>query len=250
MTYRKPEKIKCLLVDDEEPAHEVLRYFIGKIPWLETAGSCYNVIDASKAIPEVNPGVIFLDINLPELSGLELLKILRLDHTPVILTSAYAEYAVDGFACDVTSFLLKPIRFELFLKAATKIKLIHDQQTGYRPAGYMHGMHHTSADDGHLWIRADKKLLCLRFGDIFAIEGNGDYVKFYCADEVITSRCSLSTVSEKLTSPVFIKTHRSYIVNRNAIKQIDGKIITTLNGIKLPIASKNGHHDIIQRIIS
>jgi two-component system LytT family response regulator len=168
------------------------------------------------------------------------------------MTTAHPEYAIDGFAHDVTSFLLKPIDFDRFLKVAVKLRTVWEQkillsEKNNSNSPVSPGL---SQDEGYIWIKAHKKLLCRRFKEIYAIEGCGDYVKIYCADEVITSRCALGYILEKLPASLFVKTHRSYIVNRQAIKQIDGKMITTLNDIRLPITSKSEHHEIIQQIIS
>ncbi len=252
MTEKPFLKLKCLIIDDEEPAHEVLRYFIAKIPWFEYSGSCYNVIKASEMITVVRPDVIFLDISMPEISGMELFKIKNFEAGAIVMTTAHAEYAVDGFTHDVTSFLLKPIDFDRFLKVAVKLRTVWEQKIRLLEKSDPNSPGSTglTQDEGHIWIKAQKKLLCRRFKEIYAIEGCGDYVKIYCADEVITSRCTLGSILEKLPPSIFVKTHRSYIVNRQAIKQIDGKMITTLNDIRLPITSKSEHHEIIQQIIS
>lgn len=252
MVERTVQKIKCVIVDDEEPAHEVLQFFIEKIPWLEYAGSSYNVIDATGLIADTVPGLVFLDINMPELSGIELLKLIKVNKVSVVLTTAYPEYAVEGFKYDVTSFLLKPIDFESFFKVATKVRSIHALQN--KISGNSNpsdpDLQYSTPEDGYIWIKAGKKLLCLRFREIMAIQGLGDYVKIYCNEEMIISRSSLAAIFERLTSARFIRTHRSFIVNRDAIKQIDGKIITLLNDVKLPISSKNERDEIIHKLIT
>ena len=197
-----PSKISCLIVDDEEPAHEVLKFLIGKIPWLKFAGSCYNAVDALEIIPDMKPDIIFLDVNMPELSGLDLLSIVQTPHSHIIMTTAYSEYAIDGFTYDVTSFLLKPIGFDRFLKAVTKVRRLTGESQGAiskekaamndsQPAIDLPDVHiiNSSEDtklivsdnaesndvkDEYMWIRADRKMFCVWFKDIYFIEGLKD----------------------------------------------------------------------------
>ncbi|CAG5072976.1 Protein-glutamate methylesterase/protein-glutamine glutaminase [Dyadobacter sp. CECT 9623] len=122
MNSNTTRKISCLIIDDEEPAHEVLKFLIAKIPWLVCVGSCYNAVEALEVIPDSKPDILFLDVNMPELTGLDLLSIVKAPNSHVIMTTAYSQYAVDGFTFDVTAFLLKPIGFDRFLKAVTKVR--------------------------------------------------------------------------------------------------------------------------------
>ena len=273
MNSTTTRKLSCLIIDDEEPAHEVLQFLIAKIPWLHYSGSCYNGVDALEVIPQTDPDIIFLDVNMPELSGLDLLGIVEVPHSHVIMTTAYPEYAVDGFTFDVTSFLLKPIGFDRFLKAVTKVRrLVMGNQTDEkiritaesvvsvpepaftgqdeRSETANHVAHETknenSGQEEYMWIRADRKMYCIWFKDIYFIEGLKDYVKVYHTNGVLVTLASMAAMMNRLPSPTFVRTHRSYIVNRNSIKVIEGNMITMSNGMKVSIAVSPTRDDVFR----
>lgn len=272
MNSTTTRKLNCLIIDDEEPAHEVLQFLIAKIPWLHYSGSCYNAVDALEVIPETKPDIIFLDVNMPELSGLDFLGIVELPHSHVIMTTAYPEYAVDGFTFDVTSFLLKPIGFDRFLKAVTKVRrLVMGSQTDERfrtgvdpgaqePAFSSQSEQTEMANhapesknenanqEEYMWIRADRKMYCIWFKDIYFIEGLKDYVKVYHTNGVLVTLASMAAMMTRLPSPTFVRTHRSYIVNRNSIKVIEGNMITMLNGMKVYIAVSPTRDEVFRQL--
>lgn len=262
MNSTTTRKLSCLIIDDEDPAHEVLQFLIAKIPWLHYAGSCYNAVDALEIIPETKPDIIFLDVNMPELSGLDLLGIVELPHSHVIMTTAYPEYAVDGFTFDVTSFLLKPIGFDRFLKAVTKVRRLAlgnqteekfraESESGvYEPAETTHHAPEIKNDnqEEYMWIRADRKMYCIWFKDIYFIEGLKDYVKVYHTNGVLVTLASMAAMMSRLPSPTFVRTHRSYIVNRNSIKVIEGNMITMLNGMKVSIAVSPTRDEVFRQL--
>ncbi|MCE7069048.1 LytTR family DNA-binding domain-containing protein [Dyadobacter sp. CY327] len=242
-------KIKCLIIDDEEPAHEVLKFLIAKVPWLAFEGSCYNGIEAIEVVPARKPDIIFLDVNMPELSGLDLLNIIQSPELHVIMTTAYPEYAVDGFTFDVTAFLLKPIGFDRFLKAVTKVrKLITGGQIPEPTSALSEMKPESPANDEYVWIRADRKMYCVWFKDIFLIEGLKDYVKVHYTGGVLVTLMSMSAMMEKLPFPPFVRTHRSYIVNRNAIRMIEGNTITLQNGKEVAIAVSSTRDEIFRQL--
>lgn len=261
-------KISCLIVDDEEPAHEVLKFLISKLSWLTYAGSCYNALEALEMIPEVKPDIIFLDVNMPELSGLDLLNIVHAPDAHVIMTTAYPEYAVDGFTFDVTAFLLKPVGFDRFLKAVTKVRrLIGDSHLSHEraraiseagphdgadrqqvPAPVLPEQRPDTAQEEYMWIRADRKMYCVWFKDIYFVEGLKDYVKVYYSDGVLVTLASMAAMTTRLPSPTFVRTHRSYIVNRNMIKMIEGNMVTMLNGMKVSIAVSPTRDEVLRQL--
>ena len=267
-------KISCLIVDDEEPAHDVLKFLIAKISWLSYVGSCYNAVEALEMIPDTKPDILFLDVNMPELSGLDLLNIIQAPNTHVIMTTAYREYAVDGFTFDVTSFLLKPIGFDRFLKAVTKVRrLVTNNQGGDdsvklspEPAKIdTHLTHQTECSEAvslsaseqrleetnqeeYMWLRADRKMYCIRFKDIYFIEGLKEYVKVYHTNGVLVTLASMSSLMNCLPTPTFVRTHRSYIVNRNSIKMIEGNMITMANDMKVSIAVSPTRNEVFRQL--
>ena len=254
--------ISCLIIDDEEPAHEVLSFFIAKIPWLKLIGSCYNAIDALEVIPKLQPDIIFLDVNMPELSGLDLLSIVQAPNSHVIMTTAYPQYAVDGFSYDVTAFLLKPVGFDRFVKAVSKVRNLVQQGQNIsfdshnmtrdgqqvdesltepvhfpEPAdSQMNELQVGKVTEEYMWIKADRKMHCVWFKDIDLVEGLKDYVKVHHKGGVLVTLASMTSMMERLPSPPFVRTHRSYIVNRDSIKMIEGNMITMRNGAKVSIA--------------
>lgn len=261
------EKISCLIVDDEEPAHEVLKFLIAKLNWLDYAGSCYNAIEALEMINEIRPDIIFLDVNMPELSGLDLLRIMEAPDAHVIMTTAYPEYAVDGFTFDVTSFLLKPIAFDRFLKAVTKVRRLlgtqlvsergrPEQEQSPSEASRLDQLNGSAVTESrpetlqeeYMWIRADRKMYCVWFKDIYFVEGLKDYVKVYYTNGVLVTLASMAAMMARLPSPPFIRTHRSYIVNRNMIQMIEGNVVTMLNGMKVSIAVSPTRDDVFRQL--
>ncbi|KAA6438899.1 response regulator transcription factor [Dyadobacter flavalbus] len=275
MSSNTTKKISCLIIDDEEPAHEVLKFLIAKIPWLSYAGSCYNAVDALDIIPETKPDIVFLDVNMPELSGLDLLSIIKVPDSHVIMTTAYPEYAVDGFTFDVTSFLLKPIGFDRFLKAVTKVRrlITGNQAFGEKTLAIPSDEVQTeslaaasplpdelvgqvqqevkgdvSVQEDYMWIRADRKMHCIWFKDIYFVEGLKDYVKVHHSNGLLVTLASMATMMSRLPSPQFVRTHRSYIVNRNSIKMIEGNMITMLNGMKVSIAVSPTRDEIFRQL--
>lgn len=261
-------KISCLIVDDEEPAHEVLKFLISKLSWLTYAGSCYNALEALEMIPEVKPDIIFLDVNMPELSGLDLLNIVHAPDAHVIMTTAYPEYAVDGFTFDVTAFLLKPVGFDRFLKAVTKVRrLIGDSHLARErvrsvpepaaddvadrqqvPVPQPSEQRPETVQEEYMWIRADRKMYCVWFKDIYFVEGLKDYVKVYYTDGVLVTLASMAAMTTRLPSPTFVRTHRSYIVNRNMIKMIEGNMVTMMNGMKVSIAVSPTRDEVLRQL--
>jgi len=267
------KKISCLIVDDEEPAHDVLKFLIAKIPWLSYVGSCYNAVEALEMIHDIKPDIMFLDVNMPELSGLDLLNIVQIPNTHVILTTAYSEYAIDGYTFDVTCFLLKPIGFDRFLKAVTKVrrlvssgsnvaeqvKSVQDsvlansnvnlrEQTELVSAPGADARLENTAQEEYMWLRADRKMYCIWFKDIYFIEGLKDYVKVYYANGVLVSLVSMASLMNRLPTPTFVRTHRSYIVNRNSIKMIEGNMITMANNMKVSIAVSPTRDEVIRQL--
>jgi DNA-binding LytR/AlgR family response regulator len=270
-------KIRCLIIDDEQPAHEVLKYLIGKVPWLEYLGSCYNAIDAMEVIAELSPDILFLDVSMPELSGVELLNIMQVSQSHVIMTTAYPEFAIDGFKYDVTAFLLKPIGFDRFLKAVTKVRRLQHPETA--PAKETRVAYEAAktfipqlaaeaagalpedgsliaedeplppSTDEYIWVRADRKVFCIWFKDMYFVEGLKDYVKLYHKGGMLVTHGSVSSMEARLPKPQFVRTHRSFIVNRDAIKLIDGNTIHLNNNMQAAIAASQNREAVLKQLM-
>lgn len=200
--------IRCLVVDDEPLALEILEDFIKKTPSLELVGKYENPIEAIQFLQENSIDLLFLDIKMPDISGIQLLK--SLNKKPVvILTTAFKEYAIDGFELDVLDYLLKPIEFERFLRSVNKA------------SEYFNSLENRNSKDREfLFVKADYKLVKIKFEDILYIEAVKDYVKIKTNKSYVLTLMSMTGIEEKLPSDNFIRVHRSYIVSLNNVNTI------------------------------
>ncbi|HEY5824165.1 MAG TPA: LytTR family DNA-binding domain-containing protein [Cyclobacteriaceae bacterium] len=200
--------MKCLLVDDEPPAIEVLRRYIETTPSLEVTGECHHGMEAFEFIRQNKVDLIFLDIQMPKLLGTDLMK--ALPHPPkVIFTTAYREYAADGFDLNAVDYLLKPFSLDRFLKAVHKAQqgdLIVDLKTETIPE-----------NDRFLYFRADRKMVKVIVNDIQYIESLKDYVKIITGSQTITTKQTITAVEAMLPADHFLRIHRSFIVAVNKI---------------------------------
>ena len=205
--------IHCLAIDDEKLALDLIEDNIGKVPFLALAKKCKNAFEAIEILRTEKIDLIFLDIQMPDISGIQMLKSLK-EKPLVIFTTAYSNYAMEGFNLDVIDYLLKPYTFERFLKAVNKAReymdLRENIQVPEQPSVP------TSAN--YLFVRADYKLIKIDLSDILYIEGLGDYVKIYTGGKPILTQISMKALEEKLPVNRFIRVHRSFIV---AFSKID-----------------------------
>ena len=203
--------IHGIIVDDEQPAREIIEGFAQKISFLEIGGSFKNPVSAAGYLHQQQVDVVFLDIQMPELTGIDLFK--SLPYKPlVVFTTAYSEYALEGFELDATDYLLKPFSFDRFLKAVNKVaaRLTPNAPEQPDPRQY-------------LTIRADHKVYKLDLNDILYIEGLKEYVSYYTVDKKrIIALQSLKSLEASLPKDRFIRVHRSYIVPIGNIKSAEG----------------------------
>lgn len=207
--------IKCLIVDDEPMARDIIRRYIEKVPALQLAGECGNAIDAMIFLHNESVDLIFLDIRMPHLTGTDFVKSLR-NIPKVIFTTAYKEYALEGFELDVIDYLLKPIRFDRFLRAVSKaFPQKKEELTGNTSAVVMHDNKNSS---GFIYLKSDRKMIKVMLDDILYIESARDYLKVFTQSNSIVTRQTISSIEAMLSDNEFIRIHRSYIVS---IKKID-----------------------------
>jgi DNA-binding LytR/AlgR family response regulator len=207
-------KITCLVVDDEPPALDILRKYIGCVPTLELAGICSNAVEALAIIQQQTIDILFLDIQMPQILGTDFIR--TLTRPPkIIFTTAYRKYAVEGFDLDAVDYLLKPISFERFLKAVNKI-----MKTSLKQSIYPEGISASEKEvpSSFIHFRADRKVLKIALSDILFIESLKDYIKVVTRTQTFLSKHSISALEEYLPAPAFIRIHRSYIV---AVDKID-----------------------------
>lgn len=212
------KKLKCLVVDDEELARVLLKTHIEKIDFLTLVGSTENPIEALQILQNQDVDLLFLDIQMPELSGINVAKIVK-PKTEVVFTTAYSQYAIDGFDLNVLDYLLKPITFERFKQAIDKAKeyfqIQHQEDT--------------------LTIKSGYDLHKIRLNDILFIEGSSEYVTFQTTELRIMSYQTLKSLEISLPQRQFMRVHRSFIVNKDKVKALKGKQILIENH-KIPVS--------------
>ena len=211
--------MNVLLVDDEPLAQEVLENHISKIPNVEISGKANNALQALEVLQEKEIDLIFLDIQMPELTGIDFLKTLK-NPPMVVFTTAYPEFALDGFELDVVDYLLKPISFERFLKAVNKAQEI----TNLKHQSVSETNFDKNEPD-YMFVKADKKIVKIPFADIKYIEGLKDYVMIYTSDKRIITLQTLKHLEENLPSAIFKRVHRSFIVSLDKIKSVVGNSV-------------------------
>ena len=197
--------IRCLIVDDEPVAREILEDHLSRINTFRLAGSCKNAMEAFKIINAESIDLIFLDINMPEISGLSFARSIN-KNIKIIFTTAYREYAVDGFDLQAVDYLLKPISFERFLQAVNKYL---DENTTVR--SFTENEVSEEKND-FMFIRSDRKMVKIDFSEILFIESISDYIKIHLSDKTIITRETMSNIEVKLPQREFIRVHRSFIV--------------------------------------
>ncbi len=199
----------CLIVDDEPLSRDVLRKYISEVKDLQLVAECSNAVEASHQLNKKQIDIIFLDINMPGLSGISFARSLTVSPL-IIFTTAYPEYAVEGFELDATDYLVKPYPFERFLKAVNRAM---EQLSAYN--GH-------SADEGKILVKADKKLYALKFSEILLIEGQGDYIRIRTTGENLVVHDTIKNFLGNLPALEFMRIHKSYVVNLKHIEYIEG----------------------------
>lgn len=206
--------IRCIVVDDEPFAIELLEDFIRKVPFLQLAGTCESALEALDILKKGNVDLMFLDIKMPDINGLDLMKSLK-NPPVVIFTTAYSEYAVDSYNLDALDYLLKPIPFDRFLKSVNKARE-YLEENGNVP------LQETPNVPGkdYFFVKANYQILKINFSDILYLEGLKDYVKIYCGSKpVLTNQC-MKYFESKLPADTFVRVHRSFIVSLDKITAI------------------------------
>lgn len=222
--------IKCIIVDDEPMARDVIKRYIEKMPTLQLVGEFGNAIDATIFLHEHLVDIIFLDIKMPQLSGTEFVRTLR--HTPkIIFTTAHKEYAHEGFELDVTDYLLKPIRFDRFLRAVNKA--FPQRQQDVEPQAPL-GMEANKPATSFIYLRVDRKMVKVLLDDIVYIESDKDYVKVFLEKGYFITRQTIASVEAMLSDSKFIRVHRSYIISLSKLKSFTAETVE-IGDKELPI---------------
>ncbi|HEY2648573.1 MAG TPA: response regulator transcription factor [Puia sp.] len=227
-------KIKCIIVEDEPLAVKVLSDYISQVPFLELQGTFKNAILATEFLRNHHPDLIFLDIHLPRLKGMAFLK--TLSHPPaIIVTTAYHQYAVEGFNMNVTDYLLKPFEFERFLVAVTKVKTAEtDKQKNQ-----------SREIKDFIFLNVQKKKVRISFSEIVYIESQLEYIRIVTLTKEYLSKMSTHEIEELLPAGLFKRIHRSYIISVNKIVSYTAEMVE-LNGVSIPIG--RGYRDVIDNL--
>lgn len=223
--------LSCLIVDDEPLSQDVLKDFVKETPMLNLCGICSDAMEAIEFLQGRSVDLLFLDINMPRLSGISFAK--SLEHPPMIIfTTAYAEYAVEGFELAAVDYLMKPIAFDRFLRAVNKAAEHRRARENKNNGNYAK----TKMEDDFLLIRADKKIYKVEKEHVDYIESIGDYVKIFTREKTIIAADTLKNL-EGILSGYCIRIHKSYIVSKQAIKYIEGNQVRVRDQM-LPIGQK------------
>jgi len=229
------DKIKCIVTDDEPFARKGLQGYIEQIDFLELKGVCENAIELNSLLKKAPADLLFLDIEMPYVTGIDFLKNIT-DAPKVIFTTAYEKYALQGFELEVLDYLLKPISFDRFLRAANKA------------FDYFRGQQTPAAGEDYIFVKADSKLEKIHFADILFIEALENYVAIYTREKKVITHLTLKMIQEKLPPGSFIQPHKSYVVAIGKINSIEGNILHVLHH-QVPI-SKYQKEEIMEKIVN
>lgn len=212
------EKLKCLVVDDEELARRLLETYIAKLDYLELVGNAEGALEAMNMMRDKKVDLLFLDIQMPEIKGTEFAKMIPKE-TQIIFTTAYSEYALEGYELNALDYLLKPITFERFLKAVNKSKIAEN----------------LNSTEQTITVKSGYDLYKLNYADISYIESDSEYVNYHTADKKIMSNQSLKALENILPKTLFVRVHRSFIVNRKMVTGLKGRDLM-LGNVEIPVS--------------
>ncbi len=222
-------KTNCLIIDDEPLARDLMRSHIGKLENFNIIAECG---DAMKALHELRTNqvdLMFMDIQMPQITGIEFLKTLK-NPPKVVITTAYREYAIDGFELDVVDYLLKPITFERFLKSVNKYyQVTQDEVQSNNPMVEM-----SQVEEPFIYVKENKRVIKVNLNEILYVEGLSEYVQIYTDKKKIVTKTSMTNMEEKLSSEGFLRIHKSYIVSCAKIEAFTAQCIE-VPGKELPI---------------
>jgi DNA-binding LytR/AlgR family response regulator len=217
-------KLKAIIVDDEPLARKVMQKYCNDLPGIEVIAECKDALEAMEILQNTEVDLVFLDINMPKISGIDFVKSMA-QKPMIIFTTAYPEYAVQGFELEAVDYLVKPIEFERFIKACNKCITLKSKNS-------------SDQNTDTLFVKSDRKLIKLALGDILYVQAYGDYIKIHTNDKIILSKDKLSNIEQSLPKNTFIRVHRSYIVHLNAIDYLEGKHVKIKDAV-VPISDSN-----------
>lgn len=226
-------KLRALIIDDEPLAHKVILEYAKDVPFLEIAGQCYLATEALSVLSTREIDLIFLDIQMPKLKGLDFLRTLN-QQPIVIITSAYEEYALESFELDVCDYLLKPFRFDRFLKAVNKAYELLQLKRAAAPSPPL-PPEPAAQEQGQIFLKVDKRFIQVNLADLFYLESYGNYVKAWLQNEFHLTPRTLASFEAELPDTDFFRIHKSFIIQRKFIDYVEGNTLYLKNGKALPI---------------
>ena len=231
--------INCIIVDDEPIARDILRTYIAQVPYLNLVGECSDAFEAMQLLNRQPVDLVVLDINMPRLSGLDMLRTLK-KYPAIVITSAYSDYALEGFELSVTDYLLKPFSFPRFVQATEKV---HQQR---QPAGQPAAAAAPTSTEDFIMVKADKKLTKVFFNELTHVEAYGNYIFIHAGPNRIMSKQTLTQFEEQLPPAQFVRIHKSYIVSLKAVKFLEGNELSI--GVKKLPVGKVYREDLLRRL--
>lgn len=238
-------QLRVVIVDDEFHARKLLMEYVAKVPFLDLAGNFANPLDALSLLQKEKIDLLLLDIQMPGITGLEFARSLK-NAPQIIFTTAYSEYAVDGFELEAVDYLLKPIAFPRFLQAVTKAQERIEQSIPSFQPEYVEEQE-MSVAQSYIVVKEGAKIHKINFSDLIYIEGQREYVTFHTTRQRITVLYTMKILEEQLPSELFIRIHKSYIVSFDRVEAIEGKVLT-IAGQKLQIGGSY-KDDLMKRLM-
>jgi DNA-binding LytR/AlgR family response regulator len=229
-------KLNCLIIDDEPVARSGMEEYVNEVDFLNLVGKCENSLKAASYLIDHRVDLLLLDIHMPRLSGIEFLKTLK-DPPMAIFTTAYSEYALEGYSLDIIDYLMKPVSFDRFLRAVQK-------------ASDFYALKHKAkaVDQEYFFIKCDSKYERINFSDLLFIESLQNYVVIHTSERKYITYLTLSAVEEQLPHQQFMKIHKSYLIALNKVKAIEGNEVVLQNNHHIPI-SRALKDEVMNRIL-
>jgi DNA-binding LytR/AlgR family response regulator len=228
--------MNCIALDDEPLALDIIEAYVKKHPELHLVACCNNAAEASEILKKQSIDLMFLDIQMPGINGLNFIR--SLEQKPLFMfTTAYSEYAIDGFELDAIDYLLKPIAYDRFEKAVEKAKEYYSIKNNL-------DVIESDLENEYIFVKANQQLVKLSYGEILYVEAFADYVKIFLNDRKIVTLQTMKKMESKLPKDIFSRVHRSFIVNRKAVESFSTSICE-VNGVKIPVG-KSYKNDFVQ----
>lgn len=242
--YSVGMKLKCIIIDDEPIARKVLEEFVEDIEFLELAGQAEDPLKAMRLLESNDIDIIFLDISMPKMKGNDFLKNVK-TQASIIMTTAYTEYAAEAYGLDVLDYLVKPIPFDRFFKACNKAKEAIDLKKGSatQPSALP-----SNVDQDHFFIKCNNQIEKVMYDDLLYAEASLNYVMLFTQSKKMMVYVTIKGLEEQLPTEIFIKVHKSFIVNKRKIKSIEGNILDM--GIEKITISQGLREKVIEEVVS